>query len=222
MSKCPHIAPRTYIGADGDRIRWCEMCGSLCTGDGWMPSHKSNEPDVHSRLTGIVDENLGYRPTTTTEKLLEALERELPKLAQSSTALDEVIDILGFTEAIENGHDLVDLVKIHVHDCERVGRELTELKSPGIPIDTLTEARIAVVDRDHARIIELAGEILKRLTMNDELATQWVVVWNPTYNKGPVAKIFKTDEAAYDFARQLQSEGWPKNVQVIRASYPEG
>lgn len=36
--------------------------------------------DVHSRLTEIVDRHLGTRPTTTIEKLLEALEKELPAL----------------------------------------------------------------------------------------------------------------------------------------------
>lgn len=45
-------------------------------------------PDLHTRLTRIVDENLSYRPTAPIEALLDALEKELPKLR---VAADPVI-----------------------------------------------------------------------------------------------------------------------------------
>lgn len=48
----------------------------------------SDEGKTHSRLTSIVDENLGYRPTMPIEKLLDALETELPALKAKADKFD--------------------------------------------------------------------------------------------------------------------------------------
>jgi len=41
-------------------------------------------PDVHSRLTYLVDECFGTRPTMPVEALLDVLERELPALLEKT------------------------------------------------------------------------------------------------------------------------------------------
>lgn len=46
-----------------------------------------DEGDIHYRLTRIVDENLGYRPTMPVEQLLGALEKEFPELRARAEAV---------------------------------------------------------------------------------------------------------------------------------------
>lgn len=50
------------------------------------PWPTSDEGSAHSRLTAIVDENLGHRPTASIEALISALEKELPVLKDRADA----------------------------------------------------------------------------------------------------------------------------------------
>jgi hypothetical protein len=47
---------------------------------------------IHGRLTDIVDDNLGSRPTASIETLLIALEKELPKLRAKADRYDRQTD----------------------------------------------------------------------------------------------------------------------------------
>lgn len=47
---------------------------------------------IHNRLTDIVDDNLGSRPTSSIETLLTALEKELPKLKAKADKYDRQTD----------------------------------------------------------------------------------------------------------------------------------
>lgn len=67
-------------------------------------SEATNGRDVHGRLTDLVDETFGYRPTMGIEALLDVLEKELPSLkakaeAEPGTDYDQAY-AAGFAEAI--------------------------------------------------------------------------------------------------------------------------